>query len=376
MRKSVMLALAVAGIFVGSLPSLSAASVATADASPAGGGFADAIGRPLAPDVATILRVVAALDKRLPQISPEEAKTQRTPQQAAKTLDRYQKAAAAGFVHAEYNLAEVLVDRRGITPDVDKAIALLRAIAERGYQPAQMRLAEENLRGEGQGTSKAEAYAWYGIAYHDGSKAAERAESLLEPLLAPSEREAAERLGRSLDLAVTQGRQHRPLPEQQKSLDAALAAALDSEDIAKADQLLAQGADPNATDKFGRSAVVNAAGRGRARMVALLLERGVDADARDDEGHTALAWAAINGYSDIVQSLLAAGSMADIRDNEGLTPLMRAAWNGHPEIVRTLLQAGAAPDLRDLAGKSALDRALSQNDTVIAAMLREADTKR
>ena len=373
MRLSLMLALVIAGTLAS--PLTLPRPVAAAE-SGVGVALVDASGRPLTPAVATILRAVAAIDKRLPQIAPEEAKAQRTPQQTAKTLDRYQKAAAAGFVHAQYNLAEALVGRRGIALDVDKAVALLRQIAERGYQPAQMRLAEEDLRGEGQGTSKAEAYAWYGIAYHDGSKAAERALSLLGPLLTPAEREAADRLSRSLDSTVTQGRQYRPLPAQQKALDESLTAALNSEDVAKADQLLAQGADPNATDKFGRSAVINAAWRGRARMVALLLERGVDADPRDDEGHTALAWAAINGFSDIVQSLLAAGSMTDIPDSEGLTPLMRAAWNGHPEVVRALLGAGASPDLKDLAGKSALDRALSQDDKVIAAMLRDADTKR
>jgi uncharacterized protein len=370
MRPSLMLALVMAGILAGGLPS---PSVAAAELTAA---QADATGRPVTPAVTTILHAVATLDRALPQISPEEAKAERTPRQAARTLDRYQRAAAAGLAYAQYNLAEALVNRRGVAPDIDKAVALLRQIAERGYQPAQMRLAEENLRGAGRNTSRAEAYAWYSIAAHDGSKAAERAQGLLGPLLTPAEHEAADRLSRSLDATVTESRQHRPLPAQQKALDEALAAALDGENATKTDQLLAQGADPNATDRFGRSAVIDAAWRGRARMVALLLDRGVDADLRDSEGHTALAWAAINGFSDIVQSLLAAGSMTDVPDGEGLTPLMRAAWNGHPEIVQALLAAGAAPDRKDLSGKSALDRALSQDDKVIAAMLREADAKR
>jgi TPR repeat protein len=397
MRIPLMLGLVVAGMLGGPVPPfahddrypsiltpVAVAESATAQHSPNSADTAtagatspvDANSRPLAPGVDTVLQAVAAQDKRLPQTLPVEAKAQRTPQQAAKTLERYQNAAAAGFIYAQYNLAQLLVGRRGVAPDVDKAIALLRQIAERGYQPAQMRLAEENLRGEGRGTSKAEAYAWYTVAYHDGSKAAERARSLLGPLLTPSERESADRLSRSFDSTVTQGRQRRPLPAQQKILDDMLMAALDSENIGKIDQLLAQGADPDAIDKVGRSTVINAAWRGRSRIVALLLERGVDADRRDDEGHTALEWAAINGYSDIVQSLLAAGCIADVPDVEGLTPLMRAAWNGHPAVVRALLDNGAAPDLKDLAGKSALDRALSQDDKVIVTMLRDADTKR
>ena len=371
MRFMPMLGLALLGVLAGRAPFTSCCPPARA-AEVATPSIVDAIGRPLAPEIATILRAVAAADKRLPQLAPDEAKTQRTPRQAAKTLDRYQKAAAAGFVSAQYNLAEALVDRRGIAPDVDRAITLLRQIAERGYQPAQMRLAEENLRREGKGTSRAEAYAWYTVAYHDGNGAAEHALSLLAPLLTPAEREAAERLSRSIDATVTAGRLHRPLPSQQKTLDAELMAALDTDDRAKVDGLLAQGADPDAIDQNGRSAIVNAAWRGRSRVVALLLERGADADRRDDEGHTALAWAAINGYSDIALSLLAAGSMTDVPDGDGLTPLMRAAWDGHPDVVRALLDNGARTDLADAGGKTALDRALSQDDKTVAAMLRQA----
>ncbi|HUN53398.1 MAG TPA: ankyrin repeat domain-containing protein [Candidatus Sulfotelmatobacter sp.] len=371
MRFIPMLGLALLGSVAGRLPLATVCPLALA-AEAVTPATVDAVGRPLAPEIATILRAVAAADRRLPQLAPDEAKAERTPQQAAKTLDRYQKAAADGFVSAQYNLAEALVDRRGIAPDVDRAIALLRQIAERGYQPAQMRLAEENLRGEGKGTSRAEAYAWYNVAYHDGNGAAERALSLLGPLLTPAERETADRLSRSIDATVTLGRQHRPLPSQQKTLDAALMAALDSDDRVKVDGLLAQGADPDAIDKDGRSAIINAAWRDRGRVVALLLERGADTDRRDDEGHTALAWAAINGYPDIALSLLAAGSMTGIPDKDGLTPLMRAAWDGHPDVVRALLDNGARTDLADASGKTALDRALSQDDKTIAAMLRRA----
>jgi hypothetical protein len=287
-------------------------------------------------------------------------------------VERYQKAAAAGFAHAQYNLAEALVARRGVPPDPEKAIQLLRQLAERGYRPAEMRLAEENLRGEVANASKAEAFAWYTIAARDGDKAATRAQGLLGPLLIPAEREAAERLTRQLEARLTQGRRGAPLPEQQEQLDRALVLAMDGGDAGAVDRLMSQGADPNALDKYGRSAVVSAAWRGRTKIVSLLVDRGVDVDAHDGQGRTALEWAAINGYPDMAAALIAAGGATDIADLEGLTPLMRAAWNNHVDVVRSLLQAGAAIDLRDGSGKTALDRALSQGNAEIVLQIRQA----
>jgi TPR repeat protein len=332
----------------------------------------DASGRPLSPSVNTILKAVAELDKRFPQPSSTSAPVSYSPPQAAALIERYQNAAAAGFAHAQYNLARALVSGHGIPPDPEKAIQLLRQLAERGYGPAAMRLAEEDLRGEAASANKAEAFAWYAIAARDGSKAAARAQSLLGPLLVPAEREVAEHLTQQLETRLVNGRRGAALPEQQAQLDKALILAVDGADVGSVDQLMRQGADPSALDKYGRSAVISAAWRGRTSIVSLLISRGVDVDANDNQGRTALGWAAINGYSNMAAELIAAGGATDIPDLEGLTPLMRAAWNNHVDVVRSLLHAGAAIELRDGSGKTALDRALSQGNEEIVQQIRQA----
>jgi len=326
----------------------------------------------LTPGVTSILQTVATLEPRLREPASSGLLTPQASKQAAQTLHRYKKAAAAGFTFAQYNLAVALIGERGVAPDPNRAIALLTALSERGYPLAELRLAEVNLRGEGAGASRPAAFAWYKAAASDGNAAATRAVSLLGPLLTPAEQEKAAQLGLGFAAKVAAAPNPAPLQDEQRALDADLVTALDGESVDQAETLLAKGADPDAADSAGRSALINAAWRGRTRLVALLLEDGADADLRDREGHTALAWAAINGFSDIAQSLVIAGCTVDIPDGEGLTPLMRAAWNDHADIVRVLLDNGADPRRTDDNGKSALDRALSQNEPAIVALLRFA----
>ncbi|OIW24591.1 ankyrin [Coniochaeta ligniaria NRRL 30616] len=98
---------------------------------------------------------------------------------------------------------------------------------------------------------------------------------------------------------------------------------------------------------------------------ALLLRRGADPDARDGFGRTALHWAMGGGNVGVVHLLLEAGTAVDVLDDDGATPLAvlvarlesGASRAGHPDVVKMLLAAGANPDLRypqDLSVKSRL----------------------
>ena len=86
-------------------------------------------------------------------------------------------------------------------------------------------------------------------------------------------------------------------------------------------------------------ALIRACGRGDEDLVAQLLAAGADVNATGDDGYTALYAASYNEHTEIVAQLLAAG--ADVNaTNSGFTALFMASQKGHTEIVAQLLAAG------------------------------------
>ena len=84
-----------------------------------------------------------------------------------------------------------------------------------------------------------------------------------------------------------------------------------------------------------------AASSGRLEAINDALGQGAQINARNDYGDTALNLAAENGHTDVVARLLAAG--ADIENLGGAdkTPLMNAAFAGQSKVVELLLEKGA-----------------------------------
>ena len=81
-----------------------------------------------------------------------------------------------------------------------------------------------------------------------------------------------------------------------------------------------------------------------------MLQGGADSNARDASGATALMLAATAGNLEIVKTLLAGGADVKATDELGWTALMKAVYNsdldqGFPEVVQALIEAGA-----DVAG--------------------------
>ncbi len=88
-----------------------------------------------------------------------------------------------------------------------------------------------------------------------------------------------------------------------------------------AEELLHNGADPNAVATNGtKLAVINsAAASGNADLVKMLLREGANPDAQQEGGFTALHSAAQQNNQDMVRALLNAGADASIRTNDGRT---------------------------------------------------------
>lgn len=121
--------------------------------------------------------------------------------------------------------------------------------------------------------------------------------------------------------------------------------------------LIAAGADCEARDRFGRTALHLAAPNRRLHAVAALVRGGAKLDALDELGRTPLMRAlAAAAQIEIIELLLAAGADPDLRDVHGWTALhyLAASAEGASDrraLANRLLQRGARPS-RDRAGRS------------------------
>jgi ankyrin repeat protein len=105
-----------------------------------------------------------------------------------------------------------------------------------------------------------------------------------------------------------------------------------------------------------------------AGLVATLLAAGADVNARDKAGATALLWAV--GDLEKVELLLGRGADANARADSGLTPLLVAAQcENTAETVRLLLDRGADIRHTTTSGFNALMAAMAGGDPEVIALL-------
>ncbi|HEU0108026.1 MAG TPA: ankyrin repeat domain-containing protein, partial [Vicinamibacteria bacterium] len=136
------------------------------------------------------------------------------------------------------------------------------------------------------------------------------------------------------------------------------------------DLFIQAGIDVNAPGARGRTALLEAASRDDAKLLAALLAAGADASRADPEGTTPLCAAAEAGKDANVATLLRAkASTSAACGISHRTPLQEALRHGSLSSVQALLAAGAAVDARDAGGQTALHYAADEDPQALVQAL-------
>lgn len=154
---------------------------------------------------------------------------------------------------------------------------------------------------------------------------------------------------------------------------APLADAVERGDRDSLVELLNGGADTNAAQIDGMSALHWAAHRDDLDAARLLIESGADPVAENRYGIPPLSLACVNGNASMLKLLLRAGADPNRSLRGGETPLMTAARTGKTEAVRVLLEHGAEVGATEaLTGQTALMWAAAEGHADVVRLLVDA----
>jgi ankyrin repeat protein len=158
------------------------------------------------------------------------------------------------------------------------------------------------------------------------------ADSPLADAIENGRRDAAlELLAQGADVNATQGDGTTPLHWAAYQLDSDLV-----------QRLLQAGANANAANRYGASVLGEAVKAANVPIIAALLKAGADVNAANGDGETALMLAARAGSREVMALLIDAGADVNAREAwRDQTALMWAAEGAHAELVKLLIENGA-----------------------------------
>jgi uncharacterized protein len=140
-------------------------------------------------------------------------------------------------------------------------------------------------------------------------------------------------------------------------------------DVTTLRALLQQGADVNAAEADGTTALHWASYRDDGDSADLLIRAGANVNAANDLGATPLWTASLNGSDAMVRRLLAAGANPNAALLAGETPVMVASRSGKPAVVEQLIAKGANVNAHGARGQTALMWAVSQQHPDVVQVL-------
>jgi ankyrin repeat protein len=153
--------------------------------------------------------------------------------------------------------------------------------------------------------------------------------------------------------------------------------------------LLGKGADVNAKNERGQTALILASLQGavseagyrretspqgvkcRVDTVSLLLEKGANVNAKDQNGWTALMQATFSRRVKVAELLMSKGADVHAKDEGGETVLMKGASTPDPslELMQTLLDKGIDINAKNKQGRTALFIAIERSKVEVVQWL-------
>ena len=180
------------------------------------------------------------------------------------------------------------------------------------------------------------------------------------------------------------------------SESALITAAFDGS-LKKVNLLLAQGANPNAVDKFGRNALMWAVSLGHLEIAKALIRSGANIHLKDHDGFSALMSTTFPNLElvknpqdksyliarqkeyknkvKIARLLLKQGAKVNEQSQFGNTALMNAIWYNYRELAELFLEYQADVNLNNRNGMTPLMLAVLQKNMVMVKSLLSKGAK-
>ena len=125
--------------------------------------------------------------------------------------------------------------------------------------------------------------------------------------------------------------------EERVTLNEQFISSAEAGDTEQVLQLLQDGADINATDVQGRTAVLAATYQNKVETVKALIQEGANINIQDNHFDNVILNSGANGNLKIVRLAIKAGADMTITNRFGGTALIPAADRGHVDVVKELL---------------------------------------
>lgn len=138
--------------------------------------------------------------------------------------------------------------------------------------------------------------------------------------------------------------------------------------------LIRAGADINATNEDGTTALMNAAINGRAKNVQALIDAGANLEIKQ-KGTGLTALTKLSGFADsedIIRILCQAGADINTTDNNGGTPIYHAIANNRLKNIEVLIQEGANVNIKNKNGLTPLCLAVAEQNHECVRLLCQA----